>query len=133
MLSFYNMLFLLIIKEMRRKRRYGVYTNKTLKKCPCCVYYCASCKGKCKFEVIGYENLDDASIDHRKVMKQKPLHKFGVGSLERGRSFVFKVHKRHRCSSFLREEKLTRAQVMKDFNKDIEDGLLMYMIDKLAS
>ena len=117
---------------MRRKRKYGVYTNKTLKFCFDCIDFCKTCKGKCKLEVIGYENHNDAPTSHPDAKKRKPLYKFGVGSLERGRNFVFKIHKNHRKSS-LREEKSTRVKEKQNTIKVLKEQLFEYYIVQHAS
>ena len=117
---------------MRRKRRYGVYTNKTLKFCSNCIDFCQTCKGKCKLEVIGYENSADAPISHPEVSKKKPLYKFGVGSLERGRKFVFKLYKNHRKSS-INEEKPTKVKKKQNTREALKEQLFEYLITKHAS
>jgi hypothetical protein len=73
---------------MRRKKNRGVYTNRTMKVCQCCAYFCTICKGVCKIEVIADIDPDSIADNHPLSDRKKKQHHFGVGSLKRGRVFA---------------------------------------------
>ncbi|OMJ82174.1 hypothetical protein SteCoe_17193 [Stentor coeruleus] len=76
---------------MRRKKRYGVYSNHTIKRCHCLSGYCRQCKGVCKTMIPG--EIDPIynwhSVKEYYASSGRPqVHRYGFGSLYPGRKFV---------------------------------------------
>ena len=82
---------------MRRKRRFGVYTNQTVKKgCNACHFFCQQCKGPCKMEYYGEIDENSIAINHVIKSKQRKLHQIGFGSIMPGKVFITIGKKQHR-------------------------------------
>lgn len=124
---------------MRRKCRRGIYTNKTIKKCPTCTIVCGTCKGACKV-CHGFALDDDCVADwhlgyeqkQNWIGKDRKLHRMGVGSLQKGKKFIFyntNSHK-HDRESLKAERKKDRLRKEK-IEDDINHGLLVIKIDKI--
>ena len=83
---------------MRRKKRFNVYSNATIKRCFCSINFCVICKGLCKSlsnseYTKGYlaPNHPEAGelsklYSYRKIKKN--LHHFGHGSLNPKKKFA---------------------------------------------
>lgn len=71
---------------MRRKQKYGVYSNKTIKKCQC-FRFCGTCRGFCKEEFEKHCEINSVGHDLFYQGRRK-LHYFGVGSLMPGKKFI---------------------------------------------
>ncbi len=71
---------------MRRKKRYGVYSNRTIKKCFCNIN-CRQCKGACKTYFPNQCDPDTNWHGYFEPSRNK-LHQKGTGSLMPGRKFV---------------------------------------------
>lgn len=87
---------------MRRKKRYGVYSNKTIRRCGCSHEICDICKSVCK---VCYDKavVDPKSVaeNHPKMRSKKiKLHKIGVGSLLPGKKFAYYNEFRHGARKF---------------------------------
>lgn len=71
---------------MRRKKRFGVYSNASIKRCAC-NYYCSKCKSLCKYFI--YDNIDGDIDSHQEMLNSKKnIHRYGFGSLDPGKKFV---------------------------------------------
>ena len=84
---------------MKRKQKRGIYTNKTIKSCPTCEYYCVNCKSVCKIETIGLNGCQYIAENHPEpssLSKKIQLHHRGIGSLEPGKKFICYARKSHR-------------------------------------
>ena len=71
---------------MRRKKRFGVYSNGTIKRCFCNHNYCKECKGPCK---AGFRNakVDPDSNPHDGILSLYAIQSAGKGSLLPGKRF----------------------------------------------
>jgi hypothetical protein len=115
---------------MRRKKRFGVYSNTTLKRCPCCVKFCVICKGKCKAEVLEYTKGEDFPENHPIVYKKKRITHFGRGSLKPGRKFVFKVFTHHKDIDYHYGDKISRHNRKLKISQVLSEQLIEYSILK---
>lgn len=82
---------------MRRKVKYGIYTNRTVRRCIGCSSYCQNCKSECK--VIYDCQTDPASIadNHYGYSRKKlKLHQYGTGLILPRRKFVQFNYRNHR-------------------------------------
>ena len=82
---------------MRRKKRFNVHSNATIKRASHTYYFCFQCKGICK----GYAKLTDElmnciAANHLRVgdlpysnRNRTKLHHLGNGSLLPGKKFIF--------------------------------------------
>jgi hypothetical protein len=107
---------------MRRKKRFGVYSNKTIKRCAC-HFMCKVCKGLCKNDYIA--EIDPQSNWHfANSMPIKRTSQIGVGSLLPGRKFVI-YDKKHsfKYSYLVKEEMLMRTRRKRDKKEDIFDEI----------
>lgn len=88
---------------MRRKKKFGVYSNKNIKKCPYGSDICQVCKSVCK---VFY---DKAIVDPKSIAKNHPIddkskykiYHIGIGSLLPRRKFVdfnIKINKSRKYS-----------------------------------
>ena len=88
---------------MRRKKRFGVPSNGTIKRCACSSGWCGVCKGVCK---VGYRN---ARVDPKSEYHGYPdygrtrLNQVGKGSLMPGKKFVY--FDKHFKYAYLRDER----------------------------
>jgi hypothetical protein len=121
---------------MRRKAKRGVYTNRTIKQCPCCEVFCVQCKGPCK---IQFEKLaDPETIDPEHLTGgwrniSSKLHRAGIGKIKTNCKFVFYSEHNHRHPRRLQspwrmlEEK---KQIFYDLNDDLEEYQFEVSLEK---
>lgn len=85
---------------MRRKGKYGVETNHTIRRCFCYYSYCQACKSVCKISNACKTDPESLSQNHlKKGSKKVKIYQIGFGSLLPGKKFVFFDKKSHRRNS----------------------------------
>ncbi|OMJ82173.1 hypothetical protein SteCoe_17192 [Stentor coeruleus] len=119
---------------MRRKKRYGVYSNHTIKRCFCFRGYCDKCKGTCKTLIPG--DIDPAYNWHfGKDMSVRTsfnkIHHNGFGSLYPGRKFVM-YEKNHGFKyRYLKYEAYLRLQERKKTKREnLKSEMMEIMIQE---
>lgn len=114
---------------MRRKKRYNVYSNATIKRCPCCTYDCVLCKGPCKLEYM--TQVDPKSISEKHCCgsdsNKKRFHKDCTGSLMPGQSSVCYSKKSHRPRKNKLDYKLHFKKTRIPFN-DLQYELIEFKL-----
>ena len=123
---------------MRRKKRFNVYTNATVKRCCCSNGFCVICKGFCK----AYCKIDDEFIasnhpatgDFNAYCKIKTkLHHFGNGSLYPGKKFIF-FDRKNKHSHYLKDRRTLERERSKCMKNDLQERLDdVYLIKELES
>ena len=96
---------------MRRKRKHGVYTNRSIKKF-ISYSFCKVCKSVCK---SGFPKLIDPSTNwhHYDNPNRKSLSYFGFGSLLPGKKFVEYDKNQGFKYRYLRNEIFRKEQIRK--------------------
>lgn len=125
---------------MRRKKRFGVYSNHTIKRCYCFIGYCDRCKGVCKTLIPG--DIDPTYNWHfGKDMSVRSsfnkIHHNGFGSLYPGKKFVmfeknhnFKYrHKRYETYKWLQERKRNKKE---ETEAEIIEAIMLQSIEKIC-
>ena len=112
---------------MRRSKKRNVYTSHTLKFCPDCIEICEVCKGACKADIINGVDPSTVAPHHQKGYLDKTRsHKFGIGSLRKGRTFLCAMFGRHRCCSREMKNFETRTNKYRRIGKDLQEQLMIY-------
>lgn len=89
---------------MRRKKKFGVYSNGKINRCFCGAQYCKVCKGLCKSQYLNAK-VDPESNWHLDDGRYLKFQSYGKGSLMPGRKF----------SIFCKFHNFTYAQKRCDF------------------
>jgi hypothetical protein len=113
---------------MRRNKKKNIFTSHTLKYCPDCCNFCYICKGACKAEIINGIDSDMIPENHPVPKKKLKSHKFGIGSLRKGRTFVRAMFGRHRCCSRESKNFETRKNKEKRISDDLQEQLVLYRL-----
>ena len=109
---------------MRRKMKFGIYTNATIKRCYC-DYFCVRCKGLCKAVYKSKQIFDSfthtASPSDIRNRNCK-FHQFGFGSLMPGKKCIIFDKKYHRSNKFRQttifENEIQRNKANKDLKSE---------------
>lgn len=112
---------------MRRKCKFRVYTNKTIRRSFTNSGICQNCKSVCKVDHCNFYTDPNSIADNHPGMNRtkKNLHKFGFGSLMPGRKFVYydrittSINRQYYLSRH--GYKFIRDPNCNDFLKDIEE------------
>ena len=107
-------------KNMRRKKKFGVYTNATIKNCSC-DYFCRECKSLCKAVYKGKVDLD--SVTHTSSNSTRKMHQFGYGSLMPGKKFVI-FDKKHHFRGGKKAENYWSNCVLEKLNKEASENFI---------
>jgi hypothetical protein len=133
---------------MRRKSRYGVYTNASVKRCSensCCNgIYCLICKGLCRYNNI--PNCKEYFEDHlsypspilgRKGNLKRSIHQHGFGKIGSGKTYVYYCSWFHFYKSNWRREGrdnkgsyIMRHSKKQDISDSIQYGIYSYELYK---
>lgn len=118
---------------MRRDKKRGVYTNRTIKTCPCCYNFCTICKGVCKMDVIADIDPEIIAPNHPTSGRKKKQHHLGVGSFKRGRMFAPVCKHRENSWEFrdIHLERHARKKIIKvQISEQLEFHEIMMIADK---
>lgn len=133
---------------MRRKYRYGVYTNASVKRCSekdCCNnFYCHICKGLCRYnnipnctEYLENELSFPAPILGRKGNLKRSIHQHGFGKIGQGKTYVYYSSWFHFYNSNWRREGrfnkgsyISRQLKKQEISDSIEYGIYSYELIK---
>ena len=118
---------------MRRKKKYNIYTNATIKRSSSSGYYCTACKGVCK--IVYDAEIDENSISQNHLGysgTKKKLHLIGEGSLMPGKKFVVFSKKYHRKRRYSYSFEKNRKNIKRGFQNLFKDQIDEYSFIKYA-
>lgn len=119
---------------MRREKKRGLHTNKTLKWCPNCISYCDQCKGPCKFSSDNPKIRSTIDPNHISVNlnKIKKTYRLGVGNMKSCKKFHYYMAKYHRSKRMNHYDYALYRDYKNSPIKDLKDQIECYELELFA-